>query len=189
MEKQTNKKIPCSCPKGGLYERENGSTYTCDKCGGSEWVDPPTNKEERKGHPKECKGDFHDGQNGTWKCWECGMIGGGFNNAPEQNKPTLTCLNMHCPERTGGKCNADENKSIEDVVEEFKENFPTGEQVIKKSGESWDFTDYFDEKLTSLVQQSKEEVKKNIREIITLTDWENDSATGVEKLITLSKTT
>ena len=41
---------------------------------------------ERKGNPKECEGRFHDGMNGTWKCWECGMIGGGFNDAPPTNK-------------------------------------------------------------------------------------------------------
>jgi len=42
----------------------------------------------RKGHPKECDGDFHDGQNGTWKCWKCGMIGGGFNDVPQLHKLT-----------------------------------------------------------------------------------------------------
>ena len=40
----------------------------------------------RKGHPKECEGNFHDGMNGIWKCWKCGMIGGGFNDIPQQNK-------------------------------------------------------------------------------------------------------
>lgn len=30
--------VPCSCPKGGKYERENGSYYDCDKCGGTEYL-------------------------------------------------------------------------------------------------------------------------------------------------------
>ena len=33
-------KIPCSCPKGGMFEKENGDTYFCDRCGGSQWVLP-----------------------------------------------------------------------------------------------------------------------------------------------------
>ncbi len=32
---------PCSCPKGGKYERENGSYYDCDKCGGTEYITAP----------------------------------------------------------------------------------------------------------------------------------------------------
>lgn len=32
-------KIPCSCPKGGMYERADGSTYVCERCGGSEWIE------------------------------------------------------------------------------------------------------------------------------------------------------
>ena len=35
-----NKKkwIPCTCPKGGVCEYENGHTVVCDKCGGTEWI-------------------------------------------------------------------------------------------------------------------------------------------------------
>lgn len=36
--RKKKEKVPCDCPKGGLYENENGSTYPCPKCGGSEWV-------------------------------------------------------------------------------------------------------------------------------------------------------
>ncbi len=41
MEKETITKKgykPCDCPKGGLWENEDGSYYTCEKCGGDEWV-------------------------------------------------------------------------------------------------------------------------------------------------------
>lgn len=38
MTKTKQDKIPCDCPKGGLYENENGSTNICKKCDGSEWV-------------------------------------------------------------------------------------------------------------------------------------------------------
>jgi len=44
---EENKKIPCTCPKGGMYESVNGSTFVCDKCMGSEWVDKPAPKEEK----------------------------------------------------------------------------------------------------------------------------------------------
>ena len=33
--------IPCTCPKGGGYEQENGKIETCNKCGGSEWINQP----------------------------------------------------------------------------------------------------------------------------------------------------
>lgn len=31
-------KVPCDCPKGGLWENTDGSTTICDKCGGTEWI-------------------------------------------------------------------------------------------------------------------------------------------------------
>jgi hypothetical protein len=35
-------KVPChSCQKGGMSMDMNGNEYTCDKCGGSEWVVNP----------------------------------------------------------------------------------------------------------------------------------------------------
>lgn len=39
MTTPANEKIPCSCPKGGMYEMENGNTRICERCDGTEWVD------------------------------------------------------------------------------------------------------------------------------------------------------
>ena len=94
---------------------------------------------ERKGHPKECEGRFHDGQNGTWKCWECGTIGGGFNDVPQQ-----------------------QNKSIED----FKNNYPSG-LWVECGIDKLEYVDVWDKvisEVTSLVQQSKEEERERIVE-------------------------
>lgn len=33
--------IPCSCPKGGAYEMENGNLQVCKRCDGTEWVKNP----------------------------------------------------------------------------------------------------------------------------------------------------
>jgi len=110
-----------------------------------------------EGHPKDCDGDIHYGQNGTWKCWKCGMIGGGFNDAPQ---PT--------------------NKSIEDVVEEFKElgvmvgeedqepieDFLQGKYLYDAKGNEWELTAWLTDKLTSLVQKAKEEERERIKEMI-----------------------
>ena len=50
-------------------------------------------------------------------------------------------------------------KTTNKIIEEFENNFPTKEQVIKQR-ESWNFTDYFDEKLDqTLVQQREEFIK------------------------------
>ncbi|MFA7708400.1 MAG: hypothetical protein WCX73_05615 [Candidatus Pacearchaeota archaeon] len=51
-------KIPCSCPKGGMYEE--GSI--CSKCGGSEWIVNPElvalfEKELDKAREEGCKDD------------------------------------------------------------------------------------------------------------------------------------
>lgn len=35
--KEEPKKIPCSCPKGGM----DCNGRVCGKCGGSEWINPP----------------------------------------------------------------------------------------------------------------------------------------------------
>ena len=67
-----------------------------------------------KEHPKECKGDIHHGQNGTWKCWECGMIGGGFNDAPQPNKSIITkAEDLTNWERIAGKTACDAHKQSE----------------------------------------------------------------------------
>lgn len=39
-EKLAKYKVPCTCPKGGMYEPEDRESYACSKCGGSEWVFP-----------------------------------------------------------------------------------------------------------------------------------------------------
>ena len=45
-EKQSDKeKIPCDCPRGGGYERENGEIEICEKCNGTEWVIKEKQKE------------------------------------------------------------------------------------------------------------------------------------------------
>lgn len=31
-------RVPCTCPKGGVYEAENGLTLICPKCDGVEYV-------------------------------------------------------------------------------------------------------------------------------------------------------
>lgn len=91
-------------------------------------------KIKRIGHPKECKGRFHDGQNGTWKCFECGMIGGGFNDISQPNK------------------------SIEDVVAEFREKL--------KWKMTLELAEQYEKFLIKKLQQSKEEERERIEKII-----------------------
>jgi len=51
LAKSTTKKkskkewIPCDCPKGGGWEREDGSIEICPKCGGTEWIKVKKSKE------------------------------------------------------------------------------------------------------------------------------------------------
>jgi hypothetical protein len=52
------------------------------------------------------------------------------------------------------------------IREEFKENFPIEGQVIKSGFESWDFTDYFNEKLDELIHQAQAERTKDILSMI-----------------------
>ncbi len=35
-----NYKVPCSCPKGGIWGEDSDQEHICEKCGGSEWVLP-----------------------------------------------------------------------------------------------------------------------------------------------------
>jgi hypothetical protein len=108
----------------------------------------------KKGHPKECPGDFHYGQNGTWKCWKCGMIGGGFNDVPQPNKSIEDVVmkktmafwekydSTRNPKGTGNPRVIRGQETIsKDVVDDF--------QLM--------LTEAIDEIKPSLAQQSKEE--------------------------------
>ena len=37
LEKLNPYKIPCECPKGGVYEENDNSVSICQKCGGTEY--------------------------------------------------------------------------------------------------------------------------------------------------------
>jgi hypothetical protein len=48
------------------------------------------------------------------------------------------------------------------IIETFKGNFPTKEQIINQGEGSWDFTDYFDKKLAGLIGQIEKSQNQNL---------------------------
>lgn len=139
-------KIPCDCPKGGLYENENGSTSICKKCGGSEWVMTDKTKQDKE-------------------------------------ELTLTCTNMHCPERTGGKCNADNDCYEWEEFADIKE-FPS-ELAMKITGIILNKEPRWSLELERILKQSlskaiKEEKQKGREEAVDYI-WKRTKEVGVIK--------
>jgi hypothetical protein len=59
-------KIPCDCPKGGVYETEDGGEILCEKCGGSEWK----TKEENIIDKLEKGNEIYKEGTKEWIIWE-----------------------------------------------------------------------------------------------------------------------